>query len=169
MEVPSIVVRRVSSADVAAFRQLRLRALREDPQAFASTEEREAAEPPSVWRQRVDRAASGDDAFIALAEADGAPVGMAGGRIRDAGSREAGLWGMWVDPAWRSRGVGRLLVRAVEDWAVRAGAETLTLWVVRSNASALALYRASGFVPAGATQPLPSDPSLLEVQLSKRL
>lgn len=76
---------------------------------------------------------------------------------------------MWVDPVWRGKGVGHLLLSAVEDWAANAGADRLVLWVVESNTSAVMLYRRAGFVATGETQTLPSDESLDEIQLAKSI
>ena len=68
-------VRRAQEADWRELRELRLRALAEAPDAFASTLEREAAFPDDVWRQRAQgRPASAN--FIV--RQDGAAVGMRG-------------------------------------------------------------------------------------------
>lgn len=123
--------------------------------------------PQDSWQAWVDRSSVGDEAYIALAEADDGPIGMAGGYRPEEAPDERGLWGMWVDPLWRGTGIGYRLLVAVEDWAARAGAERLVLWVVESNASAVTLYRKAGFVETGETQALPSDESLHEIQLAK--
>ncbi|TDC05629.1 N-acetyltransferase, partial [Streptomyces sp. 8K308] len=47
------------------------------------------------------------------------------------------------------RGVGDLLLDAVERWAARGGAELLRLGVFEGNEHALALYRRRGFLPTG--------------------
>lgn len=50
-----------------------------------------------------------------------------------------------VDPAWRGRGVGRVLVAAALAASAGEGAETATLDVRRSNGAARRLYEALGF------------------------
>jgi ribosomal-protein-alanine N-acetyltransferase len=50
-----------------------------------------------------------------------------------------------VDPSYRRRGVGRLLMELVLDWGRRRGARKAFLEVRPSNAAALALYRSLGF------------------------
>lgn len=52
-----------------------------------------------------------------------------------------------VLPAWRGRGVGRVLLRAVEDWARAHECCKLTLEVLDHNANARALYASEGFRP----------------------
>ncbi len=54
-----------------------------------------------------------------------------------------------VAPEARRRGVGRSLLRAVEPWAARVGVVKLRLDVRASNAAALALYAAEGYVEEG--------------------
>jgi ribosomal-protein-alanine N-acetyltransferase len=54
-----------------------------------------------------------------------------------------------VLPAWRRRGVAAALLSVVLESARRAGASRATLEVRESNAAAIALYAAFGFVPRG--------------------
>jgi ribosomal-protein-alanine N-acetyltransferase len=54
-----------------------------------------------------------------------------------------------VDPAMRSRGVGRALVQASVEAAATAGATAVFLEVAVDNAPALALYDRAGFRRAG--------------------
>jgi GNAT superfamily N-acetyltransferase len=81
------------------------------------------------------------------------------------------VWGMWVEPGVRQRGVGRELLRAVADWARDAGAERLRLALAQDEASrpAAALYRALGFAGTGESEPLESDPSSIAILLSRPL
>ena len=48
-----VAVERVRAAEWRELRELRLRALADAPEAFASTLAREAAFPDDVWRQRA--------------------------------------------------------------------------------------------------------------------
>jgi ribosomal protein S18 acetylase RimI-like enzyme len=56
------------------------------------------------------------------------------------------IHGMAVEPGLQGRGVGRRLLAAAIDEALRRGAEKLVLRVLGTNTTALALYRAAGFV-----------------------
>jgi hypothetical protein len=67
-------VRQARAADWETLRELRLRALADAPDAFASTLRKEAEFPEQVWRQRAEGAA-GSVNFIACE--DGAGIGMA--------------------------------------------------------------------------------------------
>lgn len=155
-------VRRIEPADVDIFRELRLRALRSDPDAFASTYEHEASRPLDTWQTWVALSAQGPDQSMFLAEVDGVPAGLAGAFRDEHAPRTMHLIAMWVDPAHRGKGIGRDLTDAVLTWARGADADDVTLWVVDGNAGARSLYEQAGFVATGESQPLPSNPSLVE-------
>jgi [ribosomal protein S18]-alanine N-acetyltransferase len=57
--------------------------------------------------------------------------------------------GLFVEQAYRRRGIGGDLVRACMAWARTIGAETIRLEVRASNVAALALYQRYGFCAAG--------------------
>ena len=74
---------------------------------------------------------------------------------------------MWVDPDWRGRGVGGVLVPAVLRWARRAGYPVVRLWVTVENATAQRLYARHGFRLTGAVQPVRAeDPDHLEQEMA---
>jgi GNAT superfamily N-acetyltransferase len=87
--------------------------------------------------------------------ADAGPlVGIAHGVMRDAPDlsvffrqRYGVLDGLAVDPAWRRRGIGKLLTRAVETWALDLGAPWVELNVYEFNAEARNFYESQGYLP----------------------
>ena len=149
--------------DWRTFKDLRLTALAEAPYAFGSTLERELALEEGDWRQRLARRAQ----FVV--SAGGSSVGTAAG-ARSQDGTSADLISMWVDPAWRGRGVGDLLVRDVLAWAERKRIGEVRLWVTDGNRRAERLYRRHGFVPSGERQlVLPEDPTRWEFGMVRRL
>lgn len=156
-------VRRVRPDEWQEFRDIRLEALAESPDAFASTLDREQAFVEADWQWRI---ANG---FNVIAYSDGTrpePVGLAGGYLHD-GVPE--LIAMWVQPSARGAGVAAALVGAVADWASEQTAGRLTLWVVEGNDRAERVYRRLGFARTGAAQPVPGNPALTEVQLARAI
>lgn len=142
-----ILLHRASAADHALVREVRLRALREDPDAFGSTLAREKDRTPEAWAAFAGRAHAAT--FLALL--DGRPVGIVAGSPYRPPSTKIGLFGMWVAPEVRERGVGGRLADAVIAWARDAGHARLYLDVGDANEGAIRLYASRGFVPTGLT------------------
>jgi ribosomal protein S18 acetylase RimI-like enzyme len=153
--VVDVVVRRIRADEGPTLRDVRLRALGADPAAFGSTWEREVALTDVEWADRAQRTADGDERATFVAEVDGRVVGLVGGYRGEPGASTVHLISMWTDPTARGRGVGRALLDAVVTHARDSGADQVDLWVVRTNAPALRLYEAAGFVP-GEGEPPPT-------------
>jgi ribosomal protein S18 acetylase RimI-like enzyme len=137
-------IRRLTSADAAAYREIRLAGLRDTPEAFGSTFARESTQPLAWFCDRLGNSA----VFGAFDLA--ALLGVAGLRIRE-GEKEQHkglLWGMYVRPDARKAGLGRQLVEAVIDHA-RAHVEVIQLSVISDNQAARRLYTSLGFVEYG--------------------
>jgi ribosomal protein S18 acetylase RimI-like enzyme len=135
-------VRTLGSGDWQTWRKLRLAALAESPYAFGSTlaEWTGVGDRESRWRARLEIPGARD----LVAALDGHPVGMASGVPSEEGV-SAELISMWVSPAARGRGVGGLLIGAVERWAVQHNVRILRLSVMPGNSKAIALYERHGF------------------------
>jgi ribosomal protein S18 acetylase RimI-like enzyme len=139
-----IEIRRLTSADAAAYRDIRLAGLRDSPEAFGSTFVRENAKPLAWFCDRL----RSSQVFGAFRSQD--LLGIAGFVIRE-GEKERHkglLWGMYVRPDSRNAGVGRQLVEAVIDHA-RDHVEVIQLSVVSGNEGARRLYACLGFVEYG--------------------
>jgi len=86
----------------------------------------------------------GRGAFLVVYQ-DGAPVGC--GALRLLNAETAELKRMYVVPAARGTGLGKLLVTALETEARALGVRRLVLETGVRQAAALALYQATGFHP----------------------
>ena len=140
-------IRRLGPADAGDYRAIRLAALQGDAAAFGSTYAAEVGRSLSEFAQRLA------SSVVCGAYADRVIVGMAGFKQYE-GARErhkAFVWGTYVRPEARRRGMARALMEAVLE-AARGSVEQLTLAVVSDNAAALALYRGLGFEVYG-TEP----------------
>jgi len=154
-----VVVREVKRDDWQTLRDVRLAALRESPSAFGSSYAREAQFTEEQWRARIsDRSVT----FFAYLPESAEPAGLAGVYVPDG---VANLVSMWVRPPARGRAVGEALIGATADWAKAR----LLLWVTETNGPARRLYDRCGFALTGERQPLPSDPTLPEVQMRRPL
>jgi GNAT superfamily N-acetyltransferase len=160
-----VLVRATILDDWQALRDIRLEALRDAPAAFGSTYEREALRGETHWRDWSSRGGT----FLAFVPEVSAaePAGLIGGYQENPVTVE--LVSMYVRPRARGRGVGEALVATVIDWASKRNAASVHLWVTETNFHARALYERCGFALTGERQPLPSDPSLGEVSMSRTL
>jgi ribosomal protein S18 acetylase RimI-like enzyme len=194
-----ILVREVRPDDWELMRDVRLAALAEAPSAFGSAHAQEAAFTEEKWRSRIgersvtffaleepadtvlaDTASAGtgladtglagpvpaDTGLANTGPANAMPAGLAGVSVEDG---EADLVSMWVRPSARGLGVGEALVEAAATWATAHGFGALYLWVTESNGPARRLYERCEFTPTGERQPLPSDPTLPEMRMSRAL
>jgi ribosomal protein S18 acetylase RimI-like enzyme len=159
-----ILVREITADNWELMRDVRLTALSEAPYAFGSTYAREVAFTEERWRDRVNERSV--TFFAQEGRADEAPAGLAGVYVEDG---TADLVSMWVRPSARGLGVGEALVGAAASWAKEHDFGSLFLWVTETNAPAKRLYERCGFSPTGERQPLPSDPTLPEVRMSRTL
>ena len=150
-----VVVRRIRADEGTSLRDVRLRALRTDPAAFGSTWEREADLTDDEWADRALGSARGDERATFVAEVDGRLMGLVGGYRAEPGASTVHVISMWTDPDVRGAGIGRALIEAVIAHARITRAEMVDLRVMRTNASARALYEAAGFV-AGEGEPPPT-------------
>ncbi len=165
-----VTIRLVGEVEAPQLRVLRLRALADTPAAFEITLREEEEAPAQHWIEWARRGAAGQMSCTFIATQNEHWCGMAGGFLQREGLQlQATLFGMWVEPTQRGRGVGGQLVEAVLDWARLRGAQRVQLWVTEHNAHARALYERHGFVATGVTQPLRSDSALREELMTRAL
>ena len=145
-----IQVRALLEADAAAFREIRLRALREEPVPFLATYEEEAMRSVEDWASRLR---SGDPATAVLGAVRNATLVGTLGFYRHtqikAGHR-ATLWGMYAVPQQRRHGIGKALLHEAIARLRRVGTvEQVELTVVTGEEAARRLYVAEGFQVQG--------------------
>lgn len=166
-----IEVRPVGATEQGPLRELRLRAMRDAPGAFASTAEQEAAYPDARWTQLAGESELADATVVFVATDGERWLAMAAGRWFDRERGIAQLWGMWVDPVVRRLGLGERLVAEVRRWAASHGATFLRLGLTEGAGAgdASSFYERLGFVRTGETRPLPRDEAITAVFLVRPL
>ena len=136
-----MMVRLLGPADATLYRALRLRALRDHPDAFTSSYAEERERPVEAAAQRL--AAHAFWGAYRHAELWGM-VGLER-EPRARNRHKATVMGMYVAPEARGQGVARALLDALLRHARANGVESLVLTVTEGNAGAQRLYEAAGF------------------------
>ncbi len=152
-------VAEVTQDDWRMWRELRLTALTDAPDAFASTlaEWRGAGDTEERWRGRLE-----DVALNLVITRGGEAVGMVSATAPD-NDRPIAVMAMWVAPASRGHGVGDEAIRNVLAWAgEHFPMSGITLSVKANNQHAIRLFERHGFVDVGPS-PAGSDQRLMRL------
>ena len=136
----SYSVRRLDRNDAAAYRAIRLEALTNHPEAFASTPEQFVLRSIEDLESLLETLS-----FFGAVASDGRLVGIMA--FDQGAGREAHrgwLLQVYVQPDMRGTGCARALLDAVVDYA-KSTVKQLHLAVASHNAPALKLYQKAGF------------------------
>jgi len=155
-------IRRIEMGEVALYRQVRLTALKEAPEAFCTTYAEAMARDEESWRAQADENASSDDRALFLARANEETIGLAGVYREESATKTGELCQVWVAPAYRRTGVAVGLMDVLMAWAVERDFRQILATIRAGNERALRFYRTYGFVNAeGVVGPLPGDTVLV--------
>lgn len=146
-------VAKIEERHLADLWRLRLRALQEHPEAFGQPFAEAAAVPEAEAIERLRSSSiAGDNAVFGAFTPNGTLVGMTG-IVREQRTRNAHrmtIWGVYVAPEARGRGLGeRMLDAAVAHARGTPGVLQIHLTVVGTNVVAARSYERAGFVRYG--------------------
>lgn len=161
-----VAIEPITPLNTFLFKEVRLRALQDAPHAFGSSYAKEFQLSDSDWAKRVERW-SGEVGVGFLAMDEGAACGLAGSFLDQKDATRANLISMWTAPTHRQRGIGRLLVDEVLNWARARRAHILQLMVTSNNEPAIRFYQRLGFTRTGRTEPYPNDSAVIEYEMSR--
>ena len=156
-----ITIRAMTSDDWALYRDLRLKALADAPDAFGSTLEAEQDLPDEHWHTRLERASTSGHDLPLMAWADGVPVALAYAKVDAEAPGVINLFQMWVDPAHRGQGIALAMLDSVVSWAKSLHATAVQLGVASGQGAAMRIYLKAGFTPSGLAEPLRAGAHLL--------
>ena len=145
-------IRPLTEADAEIYHDLRLRALREHPSAFAQPYESQAATQMSDVALRLQEASESPHEFILGLFLDGTFIGMVGFRRerRERVQHKGTIWGMYIASEAQGRGLGRALMHeAISRASSMPGLRQISLGVISGNAYARNLYISLGFESYG--------------------
>jgi ribosomal protein S18 acetylase RimI-like enzyme len=138
-------------------RKVRLTALRESPDAFLSTYEREKDYGEDEWRAEFKR---GD---WNVGHHQGQLASLLGvTREPQTPMHQCYLEYIWVARQFRRSGVASRMLATVIERLPESGVQTAFLWVLDGNHPAMRLYEQAGFVSTHRRQPLAARPGRTE-------
>jgi ribosomal protein S18 acetylase RimI-like enzyme len=147
------VIIQISESDWRRLRDVRLRALAQDPAAFIETHANASSFPDDRWRESAtpsERQASfGYDR-------EGRFDGLVSCFVAD-DPATVFLVAMWVAPELRGTRAARELVESVLQWGREHEADRVCLSVEGDNPRAARLYEKCGFVETNDPPPFPYD------------
>jgi ribosomal protein S18 acetylase RimI-like enzyme len=142
------MIRVLEADDATAFRALRLEGLRDCPTAFAASFDEDAARDDFAHLIRPT-----DRSWVLGAFADANALVGCIGWYRERGAKvchKSKLWGMYVTPTHRRRGIARCLVNEALTRAKElSGLAQIELFVASHNEAAARLYQTAGFERVG--------------------
>ena len=147
----------------ALFRELRLSALEDSPDAFSPTYAETAVHDEAYWRDAARRFAENERAALLIARPRRGLVSA----VADADDL-GHIGAMWVDPAARDRKLGSALLDAGLEFLERVGCEAVELSVTETNVRAIGLYESRGFELTGAHEPLRESSELRNLYMRRR-
>src|SRR4051794_31531137 len=132
---------RLCPSHAPAYRKLMLEAYAAHPYAFTSSVRERTTLPQSWWEDRLSDQPNPKEVVFGALE-DDSIVGVAGMSFesREKVSHKATLFGMYVPPKFRGKGIGRQLVLATLEFARSRPVRIVQLTVTEANAPAEALY-----------------------------
>lgn len=139
-----LLVRRLTKDDASAYVDLRVRMLTDEPLAFGASPGHDFMSSADTVREQIAR---GDDSAIYGAFDDGlvATIGIYR-EDRPKTRHKMHVWGAYVVPAHRGRGLGRLLLEAAVAHARAVpGVTVLHISVTDAAPAARHLYERAGF------------------------
>lgn len=141
----NISIKQIKENDWQELRSLRLKSLQFDPTVFGSNYQKESAYTEADWRKMLQN----EDTAIFLLYEDDAPIGITGISVDrdDSAKKKAHLWGSWLEPHIRGKGISALLYQARIAWAKQHPTiETILVSHRASNLSSMHANQKHGFV-----------------------
>lgn len=132
-------------SDWQQYRDLRLRALKEEPHAYGSTYDDNAGRPDEFWMERLKEAALEKTQWLVFAKLNNKLVGMAGA-FAEKEIDNAHIIAVYVAPEARGKGISKLLMKDLITKIKRnISVKKITVDVNPEQLAAYNLYKNSGF------------------------
>jgi ribosomal protein S18 acetylase RimI-like enzyme len=162
-----VELRHARHEDWELLKEIRLRALRDSPDAFCVTHDEAAGYDDEVWIERssAEPGEGSSASFLAIDRDE--VVGMSAGILCD--QHRMDVVSLFVTPSHRGTGLAQELMKMVEAWGRTRGAYEAVLDVEADNQRAGSFYTSLGYLPTGRRETYPGRVWLHRVELARPL
>jgi RimJ/RimL family protein N-acetyltransferase len=148
-----ISIRLLGGADTLSFKRIRLQSLQESPLAFSESYEDEANKTDAEFEAELKTIGSPAESFVLGTFSEASElIGFVKFRrdIRSKARHKAMLHGMYLNPNYRGKGIGKRLLEQMLQYAMLIeGLEQIHLWVLISDNSVVDFYKKCCFENQG--------------------
>jgi ribosomal protein S18 acetylase RimI-like enzyme len=150
MENNEVQIVKLQPSQWEAYKNLRLRALQEEPQAFGSSYAENVSKPDNYWVERLTDVEEGKN-WLVFAKENNNLIGMMGGFRKDDDPEDVvNVIAVYVAKEARGKGVSKKLMQALlEDFEKDPSINKVKLSVNKEQIPAVKLYESFGFKVVG--------------------
>lgn len=136
----------LSPCDWKYYKELRLKALKANPEAFGLTYEEALKKSDEEWKERLERSIKGVDHWRYFAKLNSELVGIVSGWIIESEPQVVKVGEVFVAEKARNKGIGRtLLVTLLNKLSERVDLKKARIKVFTPQKDAISLYKSVGF------------------------
>lgn len=129
-----------------AYKELRLRALKNNPEAFGQPHEKALLRSDDEWKMLLEKSAYGQKRWLLFAKVSGELVGMVSGTSMKSVEGGVKIQEMYVDSKARGEGIATKLMQALSvELLKNTDRRILRLGVFDTQTVAVSLYKSLGF------------------------
>jgi ribosomal protein S18 acetylase RimI-like enzyme len=151
------------------YRDLRLRALKEDPEAFSSSHAVSQDLPDEFWKKRLADALEGQRSWLLFAKDNDKLVGMIGAFVDDGSTDTATVVSVYVPKEERGKRISaRLMAEMLRALSETSSLRKAQLMVNVNQVPAVRLYRGFGFHEIGRQPSITGAGQLVEQMVMER-
>lgn len=146
------IINNISPDRFEEYKNIRIEALENIPQAFGSTVEEELKKEDSVWIEILQKSLENKDEFLVFAEIEGSLAGMMRAYREQSQkcAHNASIVSVYVNKKYQGKGLSSLLMESlIEKIKINTEILRLELMVVTTQISAISLYKKFGFEIVG--------------------